>query len=134
YAKATQAMNKEHEDKAKNNPDNLFIMRQAGVKPSSAQYQQMKLAPMLLQDSSGRTIPTPVTKSYAEGLDLSGYWIQTHGARKGSVQKVQEVREPGAFSKQLINTAMNLQVTSRDCGTSRGVSLGVGSKDVYDRE
>lgn len=140
WAKATDAISREHLKKAEKNPDNLFLMLKAGVKPKPEQYQQLKLAPMLLQDSMGRTLPTPVTKSYAEGLDLSGYWTQAHGARRGSVQKVQEVREPGFFSKQLINTTMNLQVNGRDCGTGQGVSLkattadGKTNPDLYDRE
>lgn len=134
WQKATNAMVSEHDKKAKVHPDNLYKMLAAGVKPSSTQYQQLKLAPMLLEDTSGRIVPTPVTKSYSEGLDLAGYWTQMHGARKGSVKKVQEVREPGYFSKQLINTAMNLQVNTADCGTARGVALPVTSKDIYDRE
>ena len=134
WMKATNTMVAEHTKKAKEKPDNLFMMLAAGVKPKPDQYQQLKLAPMLLEDASGKIVPTPVTKSYAEGLDLAGYWTQMHGARKGSVKKVQEVREPGYFSKQLINTAMNLQVNGRDCETSRGVALPVTAKDIYDRE
>jgi DNA-directed RNA polymerase subunit beta' len=134
WLKATSAINKAHAVKAEKAPDNLFLMLKAGVKPKEEQYQQLKLAPMVVKDSSGRLLPTPVTRSYAEGLDLSGYWTQMHGARSGSVQKVQEVQEPGFFSKQLINTTMNLQVNGRDCGTQRGVALGVKAEDVHDRE
>jgi DNA-directed RNA polymerase subunit beta' len=134
WTKATAEMQKAHVESAKKKPDNLFKMYDAGIKPGMSQYQQLKLAPMLLEDASGRTIPMPVTKSYSEGLDMAGYWIQSSGARKGSIQKVQEVQDPGYFSKQLINTAMNLQIRDEDCGTQRGVGLSVSDKDVYDRE
>lgn len=134
WEKATKKMKELHKERIKDHPDNLAKMLNAGVKPKWSQYQQLKLAPMLLEDASGRTIPTPVTKSYSEGLDMAGYWIQSSGARKGSIQKVQEVRDPGYFSKQLINTSMNLVVTGDDCGTSRGIGLGVDSDDVNDRE
>ena len=33
--------------------DNLFKMFDAGVKPGMSQYQQLKLAPMLLEDAAG---------------------------------------------------------------------------------
>ena len=134
WTKATQDMQDAHVRAAKRNPDNLFKMYDAGIKPGMSQYQQLKLAPMLLEDASGRTIPVPVTKSYSEGLDMAGYWTQSSGARKGSIQKVQEVRDPGYFSKQLINTTMNMQVRDNDCGTARGIGMAVGSDEVNDRE
>ena len=84
-----------HEKAQEKNPSNLFKMYQAGVKPGWEQYKQMVLAPMLFKDSANRTLPTPVTKSYSEGLDVAGYWNQMPGARRGAVMKVQEVREPG---------------------------------------
>jgi DNA-directed RNA polymerase subunit beta' len=122
-----------HKAKMADNPTNLSLMWKAGVKPSWDQYKQMTLAPMLLKDSTNKTIPVPVTKSYAEGLDVAGYWTQTHGARRGAVMKVQEVREPGYMSKLLMNSSMNLLVDTHDCGTSKGVSLHIEEKDVHDR-
>jgi DNA-directed RNA polymerase subunit beta' len=123
-----------HKAQVKDHPNNIHEMTASGMKPSWDQYRQIKIAPMLMEDASGRTIPTPVTKSYAEGLDMFGYWTQMHGQRKGAVAKVQEVREPGYFSKRLINTTMNLVVNGEDCGTTRGVSMPVTSNDIHDRE
>lgn len=134
WTKATAQMWDAHNKKIEKKEDNLVQMLKAGVKPKPSQYQQLKLAPMLMQDSAGRTIPQPVTRSYAEGLDIAGYWTQMHGARKGAVMKVQEVQDPGYFSKQLMNTTMNLQVNGDDCGTGSGVALNVKSDDIYDRE
>ena len=134
WDKATKRMEAEHKAKSSKKPDNLFKMLDAGIKPKWDQYQQIRLAPMLLEDARGRTIPMPVTKSYAEGLDMAGYWIQSSGARKGSIQKVQEVRDPGYFSKRLVHSTMNLVVTGDDCGTSRGIGMPIGAAEVYDRE
>lgn len=130
---ATEKMQREHDAKMNANPNNLHIMKQAGVKPSADQYQQLRLAPMLVTDSANRVIPKPITKSYSEGLDVSSYWTQMSGARRGSVLKVQEVQEPGYFTKQLMNTTMGMQVTGHDCGTQSGVHLPVHSQDVFDR-
>jgi len=127
-------MTDEHFEKEKKNPSNLALMVAANVKPSKDQYRQMVLAPGILADASGRAIPTPVIKSYSEGLDLAGYWTQSHGARGGTIKKVQEVRDPGYFSKQLMQAAMATSVvTTEDCGTARGVTLSVGNRDVHDR-
>ncbi len=133
YKKAELEMKKLHEEKQDKNPSNLFTMYRAGVKPQWTQYKQMVLAPMIYKDSLDREIPTPVTKSYAEGFDVGSYWTQMHGARRGAVMKVQEVRDPGYMSKLLMNTMMNILVNNHDCGTTRGVSLDVSDKDVHDR-
>jgi DNA-directed RNA polymerase subunit beta' len=112
---------------------NLHTMFKAGVKPGWDQYKQLVFAPMLLKDSTGRTIPTPVTRSYSEGLDVSGYWTQMHGARSGSVQKVQAVQDPGYLSKLLMQSSVDTLVSSPDCGTKKGVLLPVADDDVHDR-
>jgi len=131
---ASEKMKKVHTAKMERNPNNLYMMHQAGVKPGWDQYQQLKLAPMLLVDAKNKVIPTPVTKSYSEGLDVGSYWTQQSGARRGVVQKVQEVAGPGAFTKQLMNTSMGLVVNEDDCGTRRGITLKANSNDIYDRE
>lgn len=130
---ATKKIIDEHTEYSKKFPNNLSIMLPAGGKKLVVGYQQVKMAPMLLTDASDRIIPIPVTRSYSEGLDVAGYWTQMSGARKGSVQKVQEVQDPGFFSKQLINTSLSLMVNGRDCGTKRGVAMPVMSNDIYDR-
>ena len=130
---ADEALQHLHEKEQKKNPSNLFQMYQAGVKPGWDQYKQMVLAPMLFQDSSNKTLPTPVTNSYSEGLDVAGYWNQMPGARRGAVRKVDEVRGPGYMSKLLMNNTMHVLVTDHDCGTNKGVALPIDSKDVHDR-
>jgi DNA-directed RNA polymerase subunit beta' len=128
-----KTMQELHEKEQKKNPSNLFTMYQAGVKPGWDQYKQMVLAPMLFKDSANRTLPTPVTNSYSEGLDVAGYWNQMPGARRGAVMKVQEVRDPGYMSKMLMANMMHLTVNDHDCGTNKGISLGIDEKDVHDR-
>ena len=113
--------------------NNLHTMYLAGVKPGWDQYKQLIFGPMLLEDSSGKTITTPVTRSYSEGLDVAGYWTQMHGARKGSVQKVQEVSEPGALTKLIMQSTLNTVVSHPDCGTQKGVLLPIHEPDVHDR-
>lgn len=135
WSDADAKMRELHEKEQEKNPSNLFKMYQAGVKPGWEQYKQMVLAPMLFKDSANRTLPTPVTKSYSEGLDVAGYWNQMPGARRGAVMKVQEVREPGYMSKLLMNNMMHMIVNDHDCGTTRGVLMPLDDKhvDIHDR-
>lgn len=133
WSAADDKLKSEHLAKASGNPTNLMTMHLAGVKPSWNQYKQMTMAPMLVADASGRIIPVPITKSYAEGLDTGDYWNQMHGARRGAVMKVQEVREPGYLSKLLMANTMDMVVTGEDCGTTRGVAMPITDSDVHDR-
>lgn len=134
WSKATDAMGEAHKKVLKSQPNNIHEMTNTYSKPSWVQYRQIKLSPMLMQDSAGKVVPLPVTKSYAEGLDVAGYWTQMHGARMGSVKKVQETQEPGYMTKRLVNTTLDLVITGHDCGTTRGIALPISSKNVYDRE
>lgn len=133
WKRAAQDVEKLHREKIEKNPSNLALMQMAGVKPSWDQYKQMVLAPVLVTDASNRVIPRPLTRSYSEGLGVGDYWTQMSGARRGTVMKVQEVRDPGALSKQLVASAVNLVVTADDCKTTSGVALPVSSHDVHDR-
>ena len=133
WSDADRKMKEEHLKKAVDTPNNLMTMHLAGVKPGWGQYKQMTLAPMLVEDAAGRVIPTPITKSYAEGLDTGEYWTQMHGARRGSVLKVQQVRDPGYLSKLLMANTMDMLVTGEDCGTTRGIALPITDRDVHDR-
>ena len=111
----------------------LITMNRAGIKPTTDTLRQIKLAPMLIMNAKGEIIPMPVTKSYAEGLDFSDYWVSMSGARKGIIQKVQSVQEPGYITKLIVNTAMDQLIVDHDCGTNKGIALSVDDKDILDR-
>lgn len=133
YTDATKEMSAKAKSSLDASGSNLYMLNKAGVKPGWGQVQQMVLAPMLLDNAAGRTIPSPVTRSYSEGLDSAGYWVASSGARKGVVEKVQSVQVPGALSKQIVNTVIPYSVSTDDCGTSRGISLDVSDSELSDR-
>ena len=134
WTTADKSMQAQHTMKveASGKPNNLYMLRAIG-KPSDDQYKQLVLSPMLVKDTSGRTIPHPITKSFSEGQDVSDYWIGMYGARRGAVRKVQEVQEPGVITKMMQNTAMDFVVAGHDCGTDKGVALSINDRNVHDR-
>jgi DNA-directed RNA polymerase beta' subunit len=135
YLRADKQITKDHFASAKSSGafNSLRAMTTAGIKPSESQYKQILLAPMVMTDSKGRLIATPVDKSYSEGLDVTGYTIQQYGARAGAVKKVQEVQEPGYMTKLLQNVAMDKLIDAHDCGTSKGTMMSVLHSDITDR-
>jgi len=113
----------------KTNLDRLQVA--AGIKGNA--YRQLIASPVLFQDAQGRVVPNPVSKSYAEGLDISDYWTSMSGGRKGIIQKVQSVAEPGYLSKLMMNSTMDQLVQGDDCGTQQGVALSTDEPDVVGR-
>lgn len=103
----------------------------AGVKGDG--LLQITGAPVLFVDSKGDVVLSPVKRSYSEGLKVADYWANVAGGRKGIVQKVQSVRDPGYLSKLMINSTMNQVVDTEDCGSERGVNLNVLEPDVVGR-
>lgn len=132
FDKATREMNKKL-DRLPEGNSALKIMHNSGIKPTMDTLRQIKMAPMLIANAKGEVIPTPAKKSFSEGLDLADYWTSMSGARKGIIQKVQSVQEPGYVSKMVMNSVMNNSILDDDCGAETGINLSTDEKDVLDR-
>jgi len=111
----------------------VFEWTDSGSRGSWDQFRQLVFGPMLVTDAAKKKVPVPITKSYGEGLSVSEYWASMHGARKGALDRVAGTSEPGALTKDIINTVMDYRVTSEDCGTSKGTALRPDDLDAADR-
>jgi len=109
--------------KFKNN--NIVMSYLSGARTSKDQLKQVMISPILVQDVKGRIIPNPIKHSYGEGLNYSELFSTFYGARKGVVDKVHQVQEPGAFTKKLMATSINKVITTKDCGTHNGVEVNI---------
>jgi len=114
--------------------DNRFV--EAGIVSGalgSKGIHRMLASTVAVTDHKGRTIPIAVEKSYAEGHDLGTYLGTTPGARKGLIDKGLSVADTGYFSRMLVNTSIENQVSSTDCGTKSGVDLPIESPELASR-
>lgn len=133
YSNATKKLDAAAKESMSRGDNRLGRMVFTGARGKPEQLRQMIAAPMLVQDSLNRTITTPVTKSFSEGLDLGEYWLTQHGARKGTLQRASGTSDPGAESKNIINTTMSTLISSNDCKTNQGVLMDVSHPDIHDR-
>lgn len=132
-----------YEDAMKKMQAKLKAQAQAGTKPldklevaagiKGKGYAQLTGAPVLFVDAKGDVVPSPVKKSYSEGLNAADYWASASGGRKGVIQKVQSVSEPGYLTKLMMNSTMNTLVSEEDCGTGKGISLSIDEPDIIGR-
>ena len=129
----TKKMHELYEAAHHKNPNNVSDMAYGKIKAKKEQFQGLVMAPMLVEDHLGRPSAFPVSKSFAEGVDVGGYFMQAAGARRGTIQKTESVREPGYMSKLLVQSNIDQRISGADCGATGGVLLNVKDKDIVDR-
>ena len=59
----------------------------------------------------------PVRGNFLEGLSVLEYFLSSHGARKGFMDRSLNTAESGYLFLRLINAAQSVIVTQEDCGT-----------------
>lgn len=133
YGRADEEIQKATKEKYDASDNRMYSWVKSGARGSWSQFADMVVGPLLVVDSRGKTVPVPIDKSYSEGLDTAGYFTSLHGARMGTIGRVKGTSEPGAMTKQMMQTSMDQVVTSHDCGTSKGVLMDLDSKDVLNR-
>lgn len=133
YLEATKKMHEEYKKYYEKHPTNISDMWRGKIKAKDPQFQGLVMAPMVVQDHLGRPQKTPVTRSFAEGIGVGDYWMQAQGARRGVIQKTQEVSEPGYFTKLMTQVNVDQPITSKDCGTKNGVMMSIDKRDIIDR-
>jgi DNA-directed RNA polymerase subunit beta' len=133
YGKASEEISKKAKAKADASDNKMYDWVRSGARGNWDQFRQITVAPILVADHKNRAIPIPIGKSYSEGLDIGSYWASMHGARMGTISKVQGTWRPGLASKQLMQATMNQLITKEDCGTNKGVRFPSESRNILNR-
>lgn len=133
YSSAAEKIHNTAKKNADQSRNRMYDWVKSGARGSWSQFKQITVAPMLVADSRGEPVPIPIPKSYSEGLDIGSYFASMHGARMGTIGRVQGTQAPGKMSKQLINTTMNQLIVDEDCGTTKGIVLPIDNRDVLGR-
>lgn len=117
-------------------PNNRFVdvgITSGALGGKAGTLKQMIAAPVAVQDHTGKLIPVPISKSYAEGHDLGSYLATTPGARKGLIDKGLSVADTGYFNRRVVNSTIEYTISELDCRTTRGISFPTSSSELYDR-
>ncbi|MFV0479209.1 MAG: DNA-directed RNA polymerase subunit beta' [Anaerorhabdus sp.] len=65
-------------------------------------------------------IEVPIYSCFREGLNVSEFFISTHGVRKGLTDTALKTAESGYLTRRLVDVAQDVIVNEDDCGTNRG--------------
>jgi DNA-directed RNA polymerase subunit beta' len=103
--------------------NSVYMMADSGARGSLAQMRQLAGMRGLMTRPDGSIIETPITANFREGLDVSQYFISTHGARKGLADTALKTANSGYLTRRLVDVAQDVVVVMEDCGTTRGVTI-----------
>lgn len=101
--------------------NSIYMMADSGARGSHAQIRQLSGMRGLMAKPDGSIIETPITANFREGLNVSHYFISTHGARKGLADTALKTANSGYLTRRLVDVCQDLVVTDEDCGTTNGV-------------
>ncbi len=109
----------------------IFMMADSGARGSKEQIRQlggmrglMAKPQKSLVGSAGEIIENPILSNFKEGLSVLEYFISTHGARKGLADTALKTADAGYLTRRLVDVSQDVTVTTEDCGTLRGISMG----------
>ena len=117
---------------AKETKDNpIFMMMNSGARGSVGQFGQMAGMRGLMAKPDGSIVEVPITSSLVEGLKVNEFFLNTHGARKGSADTALRTADSGYLTRRLVDVAQDIIVKEADCGCLSGlvVSAFVDEKD-----
>ena len=115
--------NKDGEMEEQDSFNSIFMMADSGARGSAAQIRQLAGMRGLMAKPDGSIIETPIKANFREGLNVSEYFISTHGARKGLADTALKTANSGYLTRRLVDVAQDLVVTNHDCGTTDGLLM-----------
>jgi len=102
--------------------NSIYMMADSGARGSHAQIRQLAGMRGLMAKPDGSIIETPIRANFREGLNVSEYFISTHGARKGLADTALKTANSGYLTRRLVDVCQDLVVTEDDCGTTIGTT------------
>ncbi|BDR68352.1 DNA-directed RNA polymerase subunit beta' [Clostridium tetani] len=101
----------------------IFMMADSGARGSKSQIKQLAGMRGLMANPSGKIIELPIRASFREGLDVSEYFISTHGARKGNADTALKTADSGYLTRRLVDVSQDVIVREEDCGSKEGFEI-----------
>ena len=109
----------------------IFMMMTSGARGSLNQFSQMAGMRGLMAKPNGDSIEIPITTSLYEGHSVNEFFINTHGARKGTADTALKTAKSGYLTRRLVDVAQDIIIKEEDCGCKSGlvVSDFIDDKD-----
>ncbi len=110
------------------NPINM--MSRSGARGNKSNFTQLAgMRGLMAKPGHGKSgngeyvssiIEVPIYSCFREGLNVSEFFISTHGVRKGLTDTALKTAESGYLTRRLVDVAQDVIVKEDDCGTDKG--------------
>lgn len=75
-------------------------------------------------------IEVPIYSSFREGLNVSEFFVSTHGVRKGLTDTALKTAESGYLTRRLVDVAQDVTIVEDDCYSDNGFLV----EEILDRK
>ncbi len=124
WNEANDEVKKELQEISQDDFDNpIFMMMNSNARGSISNFTQLAGMRGLMAKPDGSTVEIPITSCFIEGLDVSEFFLSTHGSRKGSADTALRTADSGYLTRRLVDVAQDIIVKEFDCGTIAGVEV-----------
>ena len=124
WTEANDEVKKELQQISANDFDNpIFMMMNSNARGSISNFTQLAGMRCLMAKPDGSTVEIPITSCFIEGLDVSEFFLSTHGSRKGSADTALRTADSGYLTRRLVDVAQDIIVREFDCGAIAGVEV-----------
>ena len=141
WTDAKKQIQTEVEGMIKSNPDNavsmMILSKARGDIGTQTQLIGMR---GLFYKPNGDYVEIPVISSFSEGINISEFFISTHGTRKGAVDTALKTADAGYLTRRLVDVVQDVIVKEDDCHTDDFVMVeefkaedGTVIESLYDR-
>ncbi|MEJ8736234.1 DNA-directed RNA polymerase subunit beta' [Erysipelotrichaceae bacterium HCN-30851] len=108
----------------------ISMMARSGARGNTSNFTQLAgmrglmAKPNQSKSAKGEYVPTiievPIYSCFREGLNVSEFFISTHGVRKGLTDTALKTAESGYLTRRLVDVAQDVIIKQEDCGTDKG--------------
>ncbi|MBB5182009.1 DNA-directed RNA polymerase subunit beta' [Catenisphaera adipataccumulans] len=118
----------------------IYMMADSGARGNRSNFTQLAgmrglmARPGHAKSTHGEFVPSlievPIYSCFREGLNVSEFFISTHGVRKGLTDTALKTAESGYLTRRLVDVAQGVIIKEDDCGTD----VGYWVEDLVDRK
>jgi DNA-directed RNA polymerase subunit beta' len=99
----------------------IFMMMNSGARGNAGNFTQLAGMRGCMAKPNGQPVEIPIKSNFIDGLNVSEFFLSTHGARKGSADTALRTADSGYMTRRLVDVAQDIIVREEDCGAISGI-------------
>ena len=101
----------------------IFMMMNSGARGNAGNFTQLAGMRGCMAKPNGQPVEIPIKSNFIDGLNVSEFFLSTHGARKGSADTALRTADSGYMTRRLVDVAQDIIVKENDCGAISGIEV-----------